>query len=94
MFAKKKTKLDKLIDNTIDSMELALSESNDEKVQELLVLLNDMTMVKDKIESKTKISPDTKAVVGANLLGILMVLNHERANVIASKAMSLLTKMK
>lgn len=42
---------------------------------------------------KDAISMDTWATVGANLAGILLLMNHERAHVIASKAFSLIKKI-
>ena len=45
-------------------------------------------------EKPNQVSKDTMAVVGANLLGILMIIKHEFVNVISSKAMSLLMKPK
>lgn len=39
-------------------------------------------------------SPDTLLLVGANLLGILLVLNYEKADVVTSKAMGLVSKTK
>lgn len=41
----------------------------------------------DKKNRKT-LSPDTVLLAAANILGILLILNHERLNVISSKAMS------
>jgi len=36
------------------------------------------------------VSRDTLAVIGANLLGILMIIKHENVNVITSRAMGLI----
>jgi hypothetical protein len=41
---------------------------------------------------KTSVSKDTLATVGANLIGILMVIKHEHVNVITSRAMNLLMR--
>lgn len=38
------------------------------------------------------VSNDTKATIAANIAGLLIVVNHERANVIATKAMQMLIK--
>src|SRR5437868_6008168 len=40
------------------------------------------------------LSPNTMASIGANLLGILMIIRHEHVNVIASKALGFVTKTK
>jgi hypothetical protein len=39
-----------------------------------------------------RVSPDTWALVGANLAGIVMILSHEHAHVITSKALSFVLK--
>jgi hypothetical protein len=38
------------------------------------------------------LSPNVMVSVGANLLGILMIIRHEHVNVIASKALSFVVK--
>ena len=43
-------------------------------------------------ERPTYVSRDTIAVVGANLLGILMIIKHESVNVVTSKAMNMVLK--
>lgn len=46
-------------------------------------------------ESKPKpISRDTLASIAANLTGILLVINHEQASIITTKAMSMLPKLR
>ncbi len=41
-----------------------------------------------------RVSPDTLAMIGANLAGIIMILGHERANVVASKALGFVSKLR
>jgi hypothetical protein len=57
-------------------------------------VLAEATAVDKTAHKKLSVSPDTMAAIGANLLGILMILNHERAHVLTSKAMSHLPKLK
>jgi uncharacterized Rossmann fold enzyme len=45
-------------------------------------------------EKSTRVSRDTLAVIGANLLGILMIIKHENVNVVTSRAMGLLMQAK
>lgn len=47
---------------------------------------------KDKIPSR-RISPDTLATVTANILGIALVVGHERANVIGGKAITFVRQL-
>jgi hypothetical protein len=44
--------------------------------------------------SKKSVSPDTLAIVLGNLAGIIMILNHERAHVVVSKALGFVMKLK
>jgi hypothetical protein len=43
-------------------------------------------------EQSRRVSPDTLALIGANLLGIVMILKHEELNVITTKTMGLLMR--
>lgn len=42
--------------------------------------------------NRCKISPDTLLIVGANLLGILLILNYERLDIVSSRALSFVMK--
>ena len=44
--------------------------------------------------SRKPVSSDTLAVVGGNLAGIVLILSHERAHVIGSKALQFVLKLK
>lgn len=46
------------------------------------------------IDAKKSVSPDTMAMITANLAGILMIVGHERANVLTSKAIGFVTKLR
>jgi len=41
-----------------------------------------------------RISPDTLATIGANLLGIMIIIGHERAHVVTSKALGFIMKLR
>ena len=45
-------------------------------------------------KTKDKISKDTLLITGANLAGILTIVNYERLNVVTSKAFQLLLKIR
>jgi hypothetical protein len=47
-----------------------------------------------KDEKSDSVSKDTLATVGANLLGILMIIKYERLNVITSKALSFVLRLR
>lgn len=48
----------------------------------------------DEIDRRRKISPDTLALIGANLAGIVVIIGYERMNVITSKALSFVSKLR
>jgi hypothetical protein len=77
----KQSELDKEIDERLKRMlRKALTP---EEVEDVIKLKNQNESSKEK---KT-VSPDTLAVVVGNLLGIVLILNYEKANVVASKAL-------
>lgn len=49
--------------------------------------LSEANAVDHSTYKKLSVSPETLATIGANLAGILLILNHERAHVLTSKAM-------
>lgn len=50
---------------------------------------------KMKVEEKpSSVSKDTLVIVAANLIGLFMVIRHERINVITTRAFSMLLKPK
>lgn len=93
MFNKKQepTKLDLAIDEVLSDMAGFTSDADEyaamtEQLERLYRIRN---------ESKTKrVSPDTWAIVGANLLGILVIAGFEQKHVIGAKlATSFLFKL-
>jgi hypothetical protein len=44
--------------------------------------------------SKRRVSPDTMALVLGNLFGIVLIVRHERMNVVTSKALSFILKLR
>lgn len=46
----------------------------------------------EMVKPNWKFTPDTLLVVGGNLLGILMILNFERLDIVRSKALSFVLK--
>lgn len=55
--------------------------------------LTELHKAKSQLKDR-RISPDTLLIVGGNLVGILLILNFERAGVVASKALSFVMKTK
>ena len=72
-----------LTNHTIDSKEYA------QMVDQLMKLHK----LKED-ERPSQVHPDTWATIGANLLGIMLILRHEHLNVITSKAMDRVQRLK
>ncbi len=90
MFWKKTpTLLESEIDRAV--RDLARHAVGSEEYEKTLATIVQLYQVKEEDKSKP-VSKDTLATVGANLLGILMIIKHEHVNVITSRAMQLLIK--
>lgn len=81
------TKLDNEIINLLELMDKEKGYTDDYKsmASQLHSLM--------ELRQGSKISKDTWVTVGTNIAGLLLILNHERAHVIASKAFSLVKKI-
>lgn len=71
----------------LDEMEPGSDEYNT-----LVTTIKTLSEVKSE-NSEAGLSVDTAVTVGANLAGILLILHHERAHVIATKAYTLVRKL-
>jgi hypothetical protein len=89
----KRTKLEREIDDVVDYMKLLSPETKEYTVvAENLERLHKAKAILD--ERKRKVSPD--AIVGGvvSLVGIGMIIWHEKADVITTKALGFVTKGK
>lgn len=94
MFNKQQLKTDDLQD-LIDALMIAFRNTHPEdpqfnKIADQLIKLQD---IKHSTKSR-KISADMKAGIVANLAGIAMIIGHERANVVTSKALGFVQKLR
>ena len=88
---KSKTTLDEAIDDAIATI-LVLDPSTEEYA---VASANLAVLTKIRNEEKPeKVSADTKALVAANLLGLVLIMTHERTAVIATKALQFVIKPK
>jgi len=81
--------LDKAINELFE--ELSYLPGNDEEYAKVVDQLSKLYSLKET-ESPKRVSPDVLATIAANLLGIIVIVGHERANVVTSKALGLLPK--
>lgn len=95
MFAKRtqneKTGLEKAIDEA--HVELASVMADSEQYSKIADQLVKLYKLREH-DSKRQVSPDTLVLVAGNLLGIAMIVGHERAHVVTSKAVSFVMKLK
>lgn len=85
-----KSALESEIDNLLTRM--AETTRNTQQYEFMTDQLVKLYSIEDK-KSKRQISPDTLLVVAANLLGIVLIIHHERVNVISSKALNFVQKL-
>lgn len=80
-------KLDEEITKLLD--EMATQEKDSDEYESMV----DQFTKLYELRHKSRISKETVATIGANITGILLILSHERAHVIASKAFGLVKKI-
>lgn len=85
----KRTNLEKEIDNVLEVMSVMKTDSKE--YAETVKCLETLYKAKSG-EKQSGISPDTIAIVAGNLLGIVLILSYEKANVITSKALGFIIK--
>jgi hypothetical protein len=56
--------------------------------------LERLTKLKEAEKQKSRVSPDTIAIVAGNLVGILVMVGYEQSHVMTSKALGLLHRVK
>lgn len=54
--------------------------------------LTELYKIKNENRSR-RVSPDTLATIGANLLGIGIIVGHERTHIVTSKALTFIRKL-
>ncbi len=84
----------KQLQETIDQLHLNLDrDTGSQKYSNQIDQLTKLYAIQAS-QAKKGVSKDTLAIVAGNILGILIIVNYERANVVASKALSFVMKAK
>lgn len=83
------TKLDLAHDKALD--ELMQHDVTSEEFDKTMVHVAKLHKMRQE-EKPASVSPDTWALIGANLAGIAMIIGYEHAHPIASKALSFVMK--
>jgi hypothetical protein len=85
---------DALLIENIDRVlqDLKGEDSNTEKYAQMNDQLTKLYAIKNENRSR-RVSPDTLATIGANLLGIGIIVGHERTHIVTSKALGFIRKL-
>lgn len=73
--------------------ELKETDLDTEKYEARLAYLERLNKMRAE-ESSKRVSPDTKAVIVTNLLGILIIVGYERGHVLISKGLGFVLRTK
>jgi hypothetical protein len=84
-------KLEETLDELFDS--LSFRSGDTDEYAKIVDQIQKLYPLKDH-DSKRKISPDTLAMIAANLAGIALIVGHERMNVVTSKAIGFVLKLR
>lgn len=95
MFKSKPTPADNALDDAIAKImsEMSNALSDTERYSAMVKQLSKLHKLKEK-SAPARVSPDTVLLVAGNLAGILLIVGYEHTNVVTSKAISLLLKLK
>jgi hypothetical protein len=94
MFIMKPQKDDDQLIAAIDVLYAKMSDLSPESREYAAVVDQLQKLYSLKDNSKSYVSPDTLAMVAGNLAGILLIVGHERAHVVTSKAINFLLKLR
>lgn len=86
-----KSGLEKAIDDLHRQMDVVMADS--EEYDRLTDQLTKLYKLREH-DAPKRVSPDTLVLAGANILGIAMIVGHERAHVVTSKALSFVQKLR
>lgn len=94
MFNRKTDTNDQLLNETIERVmqDMKSEEPNTEKFAQMREQLTELYKIRNETRSR-RVSPDTLATIGANLLGIGIIVGHERTHIVTSKALGFIRKL-
>ena len=91
MIKKQPSSLDDAIEEIYSEMKGFTADSEEYcKMTDQLLKLHSMKTV----DRSHRVSPDTLATIGANVLGIALILHYERLHVVTSKALTFVTRLR
>lgn len=86
---KSKSKFDLEVDANLD--QLAKLSKDSKEYSDIVDNLERLYRAKS-LDKQSKVSWDTMAIIAGNLIGILMILSYEKADIITSKAIGFILK--
>lgn len=95
MFAKKSKNEDPRLEKAIIELmhEMNSVTGDSPEYAQMVKQLGKLYKIREQSASK-KVSPDTIALIAGNLAGIVLIVGHERANVVTSKALGFVSKLR
>lgn len=83
------------LERTIDSLltEMSSVDAESEEYSQMADQLVKLYKLKE-VDASKKLSADTLALVLGNLVGIIVIVGHERVNVVTSKALQFVLKLR
>jgi hypothetical protein len=88
---KRKAILDEAIAETI--AEMSTNSPDSEEYKAVLTTLERLVRLQNE-EKTNRVSPDTMAIVAANLASVVIVVGYERGHIIVSRALNFLLRTK
>lgn len=67
-------------------------DPNSEDYQQQVNIVEKLIKLKE-LDAPRRVSPDTKAMIAANIVGIILILRYEQGAVVTSKALSIVKKL-
>jgi hypothetical protein len=87
-----KTALEMAIDQLHAEMAGAMGDS--EEYDRYTDQLTKLYKLREHDAPRRLVNPDTLVLAGANVLGIILIVGHERAHVVTSKALNFVMKLR
>jgi hypothetical protein len=84
--------LDEEIERTLASLRILKNDT--EEYATYLSTLERLMELKKGTTKPSSVSPDVRATIAANLMGIFMIIKHEQFNVIGSKALGFVMRVR
>jgi hypothetical protein len=88
----KKTPIDLKLEEEITSLLDLMSKEEDKSTDKYAGMTKQLAALHE-LSTKSRISNETLVTVGTHIAGLVIILGHERAHVIASKAFGLVKKI-